>query len=113
MTDSSSLPMSTAHQALHEVLTQLETLLDADGEQHWRDWMRRVRVKLEQGDPEAPQALLRAYGGMGSFNDLCIGQGYRNGQLQWKPGAGEANQRLEHLRGRAWELARALRAPAG
>lgn len=101
--------MSNANRALHAVVTELEALLRGDGENHWADWMQRVIIQLEQGDQSAPESLLRAYGGMGSFNDLALGQGYSNGHFQWRADAGELNERLDALRGRAWKLARAIR----
>ncbi len=101
--------MSSASRALHAVVSELEAMLRSDGERHWADWMQRVKLKLEQGAPDAPESLLRAYGGMGSFNDLALGQDYSNGHFQWKADAGELNEQLDALRGRAWELARAIR----
>lgn len=101
--------MSSADRALHAVVSDLEALLRGDGETHWADWMRRVITQLEQGHPGAAQSLLRAYGGMGSFNDLALGQDYSSGRFQWRADAGELNDRLDALRGRAWELARAIR----
>jgi hypothetical protein len=107
--DHATTGMNTANRALHAVVTELEALLRGDGENHWADWMQRVIIQLEQGDQSAPESLLRAYGGMGSFNDLALGQDYSNGHFQWRADAGELNERLDALRGRAWELARAIR----
>lgn len=107
--DQAGIGMSSANRALHAVVSELEALLRGDGERHWADWMRRVITQLEQGNAGAPESLLRAYGGMGSFNDLALGQDYSNGHFQWKADAGELNDRLDALRGRAWELARAIR----
>ena len=107
--DHAGVGMSSAGQALHTVVSELEALLRGDGEKHWADWMQRVITQLEQGNPGAPESLLRAYGGMGSFNDLALGQDYSNGHFQWRADAGELNERLDALRGRAWQLARAIR----
>jgi len=107
--DHATIGMSNANRALHAVVCELEALLRGDGENHWADWMQRVIARLEQGDPSAPDSLLRAYGGMGSFNDLALGQDYSSGHFQWRVDAGELNERLDALRGRAWELARAIR----
>jgi len=100
--DQAGIGMSSANRALHAVVSELEALLRGDGERHWADWMRRVITQLEQGNPGAPESLLRAYGG-------ALGQDYSNGHFQWKADAGELNDRLDALRGRAWELARAIR----
>lgn len=101
--------MSSADRALHAVVSELEALLRGDGETHWADWMQRVITQLEQGDPGAPESVLRAYGGMGSFNDVALGLDYSNGHFQWRADAGELNECLDALRGRAWQLARAIR----
>ncbi len=49
--------------------------------------------------------LLSAYGGMGSFNDLIIGQTNHNGEFAWKQNYQEVNNELNHLRGQAYQLA--------
>jgi hypothetical protein len=48
--------------------------------------------------------LQSAYGGMGSFNDLILGQSDENGVLCWKPGHVELNERFDELRNEAAKL---------
>ena len=91
------------------VLSELAELLDSDGERHWRSVILTVRSGLEASDHSAIERLLGTYGGMGSFNDLVLGQTSKDGEFAWKPGHKEANERLNALRSRAWQLAQAIR----
>lgn len=101
--------MTTPHPALVHVLEQLAELLERDGDQHWSRWMRTARARLLDGDPDAIRYLLSAYGGMGSFNDLILGQRYDSNGFSWKPGYAELNQRFDDLRGEAYDLAQRVR----
>jgi hypothetical protein len=94
---------------LVRVLDQLATILESDGEQHWRAWMLQAKTRLEQSDYSGIAHLLGAYGGMGSFNDLVLGQTLANGRFAWKAGHNELNKRLGALRSKAWELAQAIK----
>lgn len=87
------------------VLEEIIRLLDSDGEKRWKKWMASVRSRLVNSDYSGVEHLLDAYGGIGSFNDLVIGQSMVGGQFSWKPGAEEANDKLDALRGEAYELA--------
>jgi hypothetical protein len=89
---------------LFAVLEEIIRVLDSDGEKHWRKWMASARSRLANSDYSGVEHLLDAYG-MGSFNDLIIGQSMVVGRISWKPGAEEANDRLNELRGEAYELA--------
>ncbi|GFM86828.1 hypothetical protein PSCICO_22270 [Pseudomonas cichorii] len=90
--------MSTKTEELISVLDELIALLESDGEEHWSQWMRDARARLADSDLSGITKLRSAYGGMGSFNDLMLGQSYRNGVLCWKSGYGELNQRFYRLR---------------
>lgn len=94
---------------LVEVLAKLEALLDSDGEQHWRAWLLRAKTRLEASDYSGVEYLLRAYGGMGSFNDFVAAQCFEDGQFTWKPGYVELNDEIDALRSKAWELATDIR----
>ncbi|WP_313740666.1 DUF6966 domain-containing protein [Pseudomonas sp.] len=101
--------MTTNHAPLADVLEALACLLESDGDQHWSRWMRTARARLLDGDPDAIRYLLSAYGGMGSFNDLVLGQRYDSHGFSWKPGYAELNQRFDELRGEAYDLAQRIR----
>jgi hypothetical protein len=93
-------------------LDELITLLDLAGQPHWRDWMADARARLQRADPSGPEKILRAYGGMGSFNDLIIG--YRSvpvdttgaTRMEWDDAGLLMDKRLSELRGLIAELAR-------
>ena len=87
------------------VLDQIIALLETDGEEHWREWMATARSRLLNSDYSGIEYLIGAYGGMGSFNDLIIGQSVVNGEFQWKANAHEANETLNVMRSSAYELA--------
>lgn len=87
------------------VLAKLASLLEGDGEQHWRAWLLRAKARLENLDYSGVEYLLSAYGGMSSFSDFIAAQGSVDGQFAWKPGYVELNDELDALRSKAWELA--------
>jgi Domain of unknown function (DUF6966) len=101
--------MTTDLDELLKILDEIIQLLEADGEQHWSNWMRKSRSRLQDSDYSGIEHLLSAYGGMGSFNDLVICQSYENGEFRLKEGYVEKNNRLSDLRSKAWELADAIR----
>lgn len=100
--------MGTETEELIGVLNQLALLLESDGEAHWSAWMRKVRTQLD-ADKFAIEHLQTAYGGMGSFNDLVLGQRRVNGVFCWKPGYVELNEKFSELRDKAAQLADSLR----
>jgi hypothetical protein len=101
--------MSTSTTRLVSVLSELAALLESDGEHHWRSWMLRAKARIEGSDYGGIGYLLQAYGGMSSFNDLVLGQAIVDGRHTWKRGHVELNERLTALRGKAWELAQAIK----
>ena len=97
--------MNEQVQALCQVLGELIVTLNNDGETHWRDWMAKSLAALEENDLHGVQYLKDAYGGMGSFNDLVIGQRMDDDGLTWTPDAQSINDQLDALRSRAYALA--------
>jgi hypothetical protein len=65
-------------------------------------------LRLEATDASGIDYLLKAYGGMGSFNDLVLGQRSDRGVFAWKANATELNERLDSLRKEAFALATAV-----
>lgn len=94
---------------LIDVLEQLAHLLESDGDAHWSRWMRKVKTLLESSDYSGITYLRSAYGGMGSFNDLIIGQHARDGVSYRVPEYMALNDRLDELRNRAAVLGEAIR----
>ncbi len=95
---------------LQQVLSEIISVLEEDGETDWRMYMQSVRTQLESGDLRGVRTLLGAYGGMGSFNDLVIGQSVDEGQVRWREGHVALNDRLDGLRTHAYELAQEIEA---
>ncbi|UVH49888.1 hypothetical protein P0D91_14840 [Pseudomonas sp. CBSPBW29] len=89
---------------LIDVLEELAILLESDGDNHWSRWMRKAKTLLQASDYSGITYLRSAYGGMGSFNDLILGQSSVDGVFFWKPGYKELNDRLEELRSKASQL---------
>jgi len=95
---------------LLENLDRIIAILEWDQETHWLTLIQNTKQDLdEEKFSLAIQRLLGIYGGMGSFNDLVIGQSMVNGKFSWKDGAKEKNEELSQLRSTAYQLARELR----
>lgn len=101
--------MASDIQELLNTLEELAQVLEGDGDHHWSLWMRTAARRLGRGDCSGVEHLLRAYDGMGSINDLVLGQTSRDGILAWKPGYIALNERFESLRGKAWHLAQEIK----
>jgi hypothetical protein len=91
------------------ILDQLAIVLESDGDTHWSFWMRKARALLLASDYYGIEYLLSAYGGMGSLNDLILGQSYVDGVLSWNPGHVELNEKFTELRNNAEQLANAIK----
>lgn len=101
--------MGPKTQKLLIVLDQLIEILEHDGDTHWSQWMRSTRARFLASDDSAITCLLSAYGGMGSFNDVVLGQSRVHGVFAWKPGYVELNEQFDTLRAEAAQLAKAIR----
>ena len=87
------------------VLDRTIALLEDDGEDNWSHGLRRARARLQDSDFGGVSMLRAAFGGMGSFSDLVIGQRMVDGEFRWADGYREKNRELDGLRGRIWRLA--------
>ncbi len=67
--------------------------------------MLRAQSRLKDSDYSGLEYFLSAFGGMGSFNDIILGQSFQDGVFAWKPGYKELNEHFEKLLSKAWELA--------
>ncbi|WP_430647015.1 DUF6966 domain-containing protein [Agromyces sp. GXS1127] len=59
------------HAQLRAALLEMSTLLEGHGESNWSEWARRT-ADLAADDGFDPSIVRRAFGGMGSLNDLII-----------------------------------------
>ena len=101
--------MGPKTKALIDVLDDLASLLESDGNTHWSGWMREARARLLNSDYSGIEYLLSAYGGAGSLNDVVVGLRCENSSFEWKSGAVELNEKFSVLRSSAWKLATAIK----
>lgn len=88
-------------------LDALIALLEHVDEQHWAGWFRAARAEIMNRDAHGLTRILRAYGGMGSFNDLLIHP--QNGHTVRSAEVGQASEQLDALRVRIRDTAELLR----
>lgn len=105
--------MDTTTEELIETLDELAQILESDDAHHWGSWMRSAATRLKNGDFSGVDQLLRAYGGMGSLNDLILGQTTHDGAFAWKLGHLDLNERFDSLRSKACQLAQHIRRSHG
>ncbi|MCP4143609.1 MAG: hypothetical protein GY755_25535 [Chloroflexi bacterium] len=104
------MPTQEKVEELSKILESIIAILAWDDEKHWQETIIKIKQDLDDAKiASAIRRLLGIYGGMGSFNDLVIGQNYKNGEFAWKDGAKEKNAELSTLRTKAYDLAIALR----
>jgi hypothetical protein len=84
-------------------LDEAIALLRDVGETQWRSSLERDRERIGRGDSYGLDSLLRAFGGMGSFNDLVLSQPGMDGSR-----AAQADNRLWDLRNEIWDGCREL-----
>ena len=87
------------------VLEELAAVLKRDGNIPWSSLIHRAKSRLENDDYSGIGSLLSAYGGMGSINDLVLGQSVEAGEFSWKAGHFDLNEKFLALKNRAWEIA--------
>jgi hypothetical protein len=90
------------------LLDQLAAVLESDGEAHWSHWARNARTRLLNSDYSGIDYVLSAYGGMGSLNELVLGQNHEHGVFTWKPGHIKLNERFDKLRSDAAQFTDAI-----
>lgn len=91
------------------MLDELASVLEGAGNAHWSGWIRNSRARLLNSDYSGIEYLLSAYGGMGSLNDVVLGQSYKDGVFAWNPEHIELNEKFSALSSKAWELADAIK----
>ena len=72
---------------LLSILDELIALLRESDETHWSAWLEQDRRLIANGDFYGVEHLLRAFGGMGSFNDVALGEAEKNAKLDVLRGA--------------------------
>jgi hypothetical protein len=97
--------VSDQQPGLIPALDEAIEILSAAGEEHWQRWLEEGRSMVLAGDPNGTTHLLRAFGGMGSFNDLVLTPD--NGHLGGANCLRASDDRLHDLRDMIWTACRA------
>ena len=99
----SRLSMSDIEQHISEMIQ----LFDDDGWDSWANFFRKALLLYQNGEiAKCGQHILGGSGGMGSLNDVILGQDNRDGQFQWKPNYKETNRRYNELLAKLYGFAR-------
>lgn len=75
------------------------------GKGRWAAWLGADQTRIRNGDRYGIEHVLRAFGGMGSLNDLVIAP--VNGDPIADDEVGPINRRLDELRDRIYDAAKA------
>ena len=102
--------MGPETQELMRKLSEAVQVLEAGREAHWRSWMQDVQRRLADSDYSGIEKLLKAYGGMGSFNDLVLGgTDDVRGTPYFSERDRQLNDRLGALREEMYQLADSIK----
>lgn len=88
--------MEAKTEELIATLESLILLLKEDNQENWVEWLQTAKKWLAQSDFRGIEKLLAAYGGMGSFNDICLSKITRK------------NENFSNLRNKAWKIAKEI-----
>lgn len=104
------MPYDTIKQDLKDMIT----LLESDGCKGWATFFREAIDLLDHGmSAECGRHIMSGSGGMGSLNDLILGQGQdQHGQFQWKDGYKEMNDRYRELLNRLYGFSHGIQKAA-
>ena len=92
-------------------LEEMLQLLREDGVTGWVPLFTSAKQAIEAGNPqECGRIILGGSGGMGSLNDLVLGQTTDSrGNFAWKPGYEKMNNRYQTLLDSLYEFAHNVR----
>jgi len=83
------------------MIREMAVMLTGNGSDIWVEHLERSAAAMENSDAWGLHRFFGAYGGAGSFNDIVLQRGARALVAE--------NERFDHLRLSAWQLARRLR----
>lgn len=97
----------------HKDLMSIIELLEKDGSR-WSQFFQKALVAFERGEYQhCADIILSGSGGMGSLNDLVLGQSVAaNGQFQWMPGYKEMNQSYQELLSALYDFSQGIQRAA-
>lgn len=93
--------------SLLQVLSETIVLLEKYDVPHWAQWFRKDTQTFSASPRDTVEHILKAFGGMGSFNDLYICS--ENGHSVSKAEEPAANRELQRLRDEIYKLSTNLR----
>ncbi|WP_237055816.1 DUF6966 domain-containing protein [Microbulbifer sediminum] len=95
-----------------DLLAMIE-LLESDGSR-WSQFFQKALAAFDQSEYQrCSEIIMSGSGGMGSLNDLVLGQTTdRNGNFQWKPGYEELNNSYQDLLSSLYAFAHGIRRSA-
>lgn len=95
-------------------LREMIALLARDGRENWARFFKTALTLLHAGEARACARHIRSRsGGMGSLNDLVLGQGRdADGNFRWKVGYQEMNERYQTLLERLYEFSHSVQRAA-
>ncbi len=91
------------------ILGEIESILENSTNHDWRKFIATVKSRIENSDYSGVEAVLGAYGGMGSLNDVVVGQKLRGNDIRSNELFIAENERFDFLRAKAYEVARFIR----
>jgi hypothetical protein len=101
--------MAKTTKKLIKILDAMISITEWD-DSGWATWLSQCKNEIENGDFHGIERLLGGYGGMGSFNDLVVGQSHDgNGNFIWRKGWKRRNSMLSRLRLKAYEMAQHIK----
>lgn len=98
------------HQKTEQDLKDMIDLLEKDGSR-WSQLFQKAFAVFEQGDYQrCAEVILSGNGGMGSLNDLVLGQTTdQQGKFRWKEGYKEMNNSYQELLSSLYSFAHRMR----
>jgi hypothetical protein len=101
--------MKYTSENLIKVINEMISITEWDNSD-WASWLIKCKKELENSDYHGIERLLGGYGGMGSFNDLVVGQSHdEDGNFVWRKGYKRKNNQLSGLRSKAYEIAQYIK----
>ncbi len=94
-------------------LVQMIDLLENDGSR-WSQFFKKALGSFDSGDyHRCAETILSGSGGMGSLNDLILGQTTDlNGKFKWKPNHEEINNKYQELLSSLYAFSQGMRRAA-
>jgi hypothetical protein len=90
---------------LLSLVSEMYELLRSDMDDHWSRSFAKAGQELMNGDLHGIERILGMYGGMGSLNDVILGQQVIDGKHSYTENAPQLNERFMKLKSEIYALA--------